>query len=363
MKISIITVCLNSEQTIEQTIQSVINQNDSDYEYIIVDGKSTDNTLNIIDKYKNKISAIVSEHDNGIYDAMNKGIALATGEIIGIINSDDWYEPGTFREVKKCFQNSDAELVYGNMNLIFDSEMKKTLVPKDLEKIRYEMEVPHPTVFIKKEIYEKYGKYNTQYRIAADYELILRLYVAGVKFLHCNKTFADFRMSGVSCRQEELTTKETLLISREYLSYAPVNRREYYKNIIMHRWDIWKFERILKDSTAILFDILNKKLGVGGLDDLVIFGAGDWGKKVYKILCQSGVRPIYVVDNDTKKWGDTENDIRVMSPESLKTFKGELLIIAKEFSKEILSQVKKMSNPNIYPITWEEIAREVNILQ
>lgn len=111
MKISIITVCLNSEQTIEQTIKSVIDQNDPDYEYIIIDGDSTDSTLDIIRKYQAYIAILISEPDKGIYDAMNKGIALASGDVIGIINSDDWYEPEILKTVRSCFQKSDAGVV------------------------------------------------------------------------------------------------------------------------------------------------------------------------------------------------------------------------------------------------------------
>ena len=122
MKISIITVCLNSEKTIEQTIRSVLGQKDEDFEYIIVDGCSSDNTLDIVGKYSKDITRIVSEQDGGIYDAMNKGIALATGEIIGIINSDDWYEEGALEAVRKCFQAVNAEVVYGRMNLVNENE-------------------------------------------------------------------------------------------------------------------------------------------------------------------------------------------------------------------------------------------------
>ena len=100
MKISIITVCLNSKRTIEQTIQSVIGQAHDNCEYIVIDGGSTDGTLEILKKYDGSISTIISEPDEGIYDAMNKGIALATGDIIGILNSDDWYEPGIFKLVE-----------------------------------------------------------------------------------------------------------------------------------------------------------------------------------------------------------------------------------------------------------------------
>ena len=109
--VSIITVCFNSERTIEQTIKSVLNQTYKEIEYIIVDGQSTDGTLDIINKYSSQIAKIVSEPDEGLYHAMNKGISMATGDIVGIINSDDWYEPYTVEEVVKCFVQN-AELIW-----------------------------------------------------------------------------------------------------------------------------------------------------------------------------------------------------------------------------------------------------------
>ncbi|MDO4190908.1 MAG: glycosyltransferase, partial [Bacteroidales bacterium] len=118
--VSIITVCFNAEKTIEQTIQSVINQTYSNIEYIIIDGKSTDSTLNIVSKYKDNIATIISEPDNGIYDAMNKGIKLSSGELIGIINADDWYEKDAVKIMVNKYlstENKDNSLYYGMIRI------------------------------------------------------------------------------------------------------------------------------------------------------------------------------------------------------------------------------------------------------
>ncbi len=128
--VSIITVCLNSEKTIEQTIQSVINQTYPNIEYIIIDGKSTDRTLEIIDKYKGKISILVSESDEGIYDAMNKGLKLATGELIGIINSDDWYESDAVETIVNSFlADRNVQVIYGNMDVYDQDKFIRTIYP------------------------------------------------------------------------------------------------------------------------------------------------------------------------------------------------------------------------------------------
>lgn len=359
MKISIITVCLNSEKTIEQTIQSVINQKCSDYEYIIIDGKSMDGTCEVIDKYKDYISIVVSEPDLGIYDAMNKGISLATGDIIGIINSDDWYEPGILSQIEKCFLDTDADVVYGKMNLIDENGTSKVLVPSDIEKIRYEMEIPHPTTFVKKSIYERYGVFQLEYKIASDYELMLRLYTKGVSFKYLEQTIANFRLGGTSVRQGEICAKETLAISLKYLPFAALSKREYFKSIIIHRQRVFVFEKILNDFPSILYDVLKAGLGVSHDDDIIIFGAGKWGIKVCLALAHTEIKIISFVDNDVKKWGQTEDGIEIMRPEILKDFQGTVLAVVEKYSAEISSQISKWNNPNLYCVYWEEISMKV----
>lgn len=358
MKISIITVCINSEKTIEQTIQSVINQANCDYEYIIIDGKSTDTTLEIIEKYKDKITTVVSGLDLGIYDAMNKGISLATGDIIGIINSDDWYEPGIFARVEEYFQNENTEVVYGKMNLFNIDGMSEVLIPSDIEKIRYEMEIPHPTVFVKREIYERYGKFNLKYRIAADYELMLRLYINGVRFEYLEYTIANFRFGGISTQRGEVCTRETLEISLKYLSDAPEDKRSYLKNIIFHRQKVFLFEKVLNEFPYQLYEVLIQRQGINEKDNIVIFGVGNWGRKVCKALLCSDMSVSFFVDNDTKKWGKKEMGINVQNPEILKSFRGVILVMAEKFSEEISLQIRALDNPSLYCICWEEICDE-----
>lgn len=356
MRISIITVCLNSERTIEQTIQSVIGQKYEDCEYIVIDGCSTDNTLEILDKYKKDISIIISEHDSGIYDAMNKGISLATGDIIGIINSDDWYEPGVFKIIAKHFEESDAEVVYGNVNVWKgNGELEDYSIADSLERIRTEMSISHPSVFIKKNVYAKHGVFQLEYMICADYELLLRFYSKGVKFVCIDKVLANFRRGGISGKQGSKLKKEALEIALNYLSYAPLTERSYLKTLLIHRWKAFYFENILYESAHLLLGVLTNKLGVDIRDDIVIFGAGKWGMKMYDILSQKEMCPLFIVDNDEKKWSQEKNIRPVFSPIHLKNFKGILLIMVGEFSSEILSQVEEIHNPEIYCILWDEI--------
>jgi glycosyltransferase involved in cell wall biosynthesis len=184
MKISIITPTYNSAKTIEDTIQSIVVQNYPDLEYIIIDGGSTDNTKEIIFNYQNKIKIkYISEPDEGIYDAMNKGIKIATGDIIGILNSDDlYYDKNILQNIDNIFKSDKAiDAVYGDLIYVDRKDInKKTRYWKAGEynenKLNWGWIIPHPTFFVKKEIYEKKEKiFNTSFSIAGDYELILRL--------------------------------------------------------------------------------------------------------------------------------------------------------------------------------------------
>lgn len=200
--ISVVTVSYNAVSTIEQTILSVINQTYPNIEYIIIDGGSTDGTVDIIKKYKDKIAYWVSELDRGIYDAMNKGIRKSTGNVIGIINSDDWYADGVFQTIAKAYLASDHKTVLHG-NVVYHKSGKETLYKPatNLALFWYGTVVAHPTVFVPKCIYDEYGAFNISYKIAADYDLLLRLFLQGVgyRYLSCNIThMSDGGMSSVN---------------------------------------------------------------------------------------------------------------------------------------------------------------------
>lgn len=181
LKVSIITVCYNSAETIEKTIQSVLEQDYQNIEYIIIDGKSTDNTQQIIDKYRSRISKVISEKDEGIYFAINKGIKIATGDIIAILHADDFYtNEQIISKVVNKFQEKQVDTVYGDLQYV---DRKNTSIIKRYWKSGAYKDgmflkgwmPPHPTFFVQKKCYEKFGTYNTILKFAADYELMLRL--------------------------------------------------------------------------------------------------------------------------------------------------------------------------------------------
>lgn len=205
MKCTIITVSYNAVNTIESTINSVLSQDYNDIEYIIVDGSSSDGTKEIIQRYNDKITKWISEKDNGIYDAMNKGILLATGDVIGILNADDLYSSNDIiSKIVNQFTKSNADALYGDLKYVLKNDISKTIrFWKSGEytdgKFLKGWMPPHPTFFVKKSIYNQFGLYRTDMPSAADYELMLRfIHVKKIKLTYLSELITIMREGGVS---------------------------------------------------------------------------------------------------------------------------------------------------------------------
>ena len=228
-KVSIITVCYNSEQYLKSAIDSVLSQAYKDIEYIIVDGASKDGTLDIIKSYGDRISKVISEPDNGIYDAMNKGVKAATGDLVGILNSDDFFtdSQSVSRIVGGFAETIDA--VYADI---------KFVAPMDLTKIvryytgkhfknwmyRFGMMPPHATVYIKRELFERLGYYKPEFKVSADIELLMRyFYVNKINTKYIDKDLVTMRTGGVSTgsiRGKLQINKDTLKACKENGIYS-----------------------------------------------------------------------------------------------------------------------------------------------
>ena len=180
LKISIITAVLNGRNTIGDTIRSVLNQGYKNVEHIIIDGGSTDETLEVIKRYINKAIRIISEPDQGVYDALNKGIKLSSGDVIGILNGDDFYaHDKVLNMVADVFKDQNVDSCYGDLQYVSKKDINKVVrywKSSDYQygKFIYGWMPPHPTFFVGRKIYEQFGYFNTSFRIAADYELMLR---------------------------------------------------------------------------------------------------------------------------------------------------------------------------------------------
>ena len=205
MKISIITATYNSEAHIADCVRSVNSQTYDNIEHIIIDGASKDNTVKIIEETPNRVTKIVSEPDKGIYDAMNKGIRMATGDVIGILNSDDFFTSDDVIEtVVDTFNNNDIDALYGDVHFVDPDDLNKcvryyssAIFKPSL--FRFGFMPAHPSFYMKRECYEKYGLYALDYKIASDYDLLIRyLYKEKINYKYLKKDFVTMRTGGVS---------------------------------------------------------------------------------------------------------------------------------------------------------------------
>lgn len=228
-KISIVTIVLNGEKTIERCIKSIIYQNYPNLEYIVLDGGSKDQTNTIIKKYSNKIHKYKSEKDGGIADAFNKGIQLAEGEIIGIINSDDWLEDGVLIKIAKNFTH-DIEILYGKINQVFPKETIVAYADHNLLTTR--MTVNHPAVFVRRDVYHRMGYFNLNFKIAMDYEWLLRCYCKGIKFKFVDLIITNMEMDGCSMRQWKKGIKEVKVAKDMHINKPFKTKFEYYHQIL-----------------------------------------------------------------------------------------------------------------------------------
>jgi len=248
LKVTIITATFNSASTIADTIQSVNNQSYKDIEHIIVDGASADNTLEIIKNIPNRVKTKLSEKDNGIYDAMNKGILMASGEVVGILNSDDYYSSNkVIPSIVEIFgKNKDVGVVWGNLNIVDKKDV--TVVKRRYnansitpDSFNFGVMPPHPTVFVRKEVYDTYGTFNLKYKIAADYELLFRILVINkVKYLKLTESLVTMRSGGISTRNIFSVlqlNKEVYDIHRTY--GRPMNRFALFHKLFFRLREIY----------------------------------------------------------------------------------------------------------------------------
>lgn len=254
MNVSIITCTYNSAETIADTIKSVNAQTYPNIEHIIVDGLSKDNTLEIVKEFAGERQIIKSEKDNGIYDAFNKGIRMATGDIIGVLNSDDFFTSDTIIEqVVNAFNKGNIDAVYGDIHFVKPDNLNKCVRYYSSKSFRSWMMrmgfmFAHPSFYVKREYYENLGLYKTDYKIAADFELLLRFVVkAKIKCKYLPLDFVTMRTGGASTE----SFKSKNIINKECLRACKENN--YYSNIFL----MW-LRLVYKAFELVLFKIKSK---------------------------------------------------------------------------------------------------------
>ena len=347
MKVSIITVCLNSEEYIEKTIRSVLNQTYDDIEYIIVDGMSTDNTLNIIEQYKPLFGErlkIISEKDNGLYDAMNKGIKYATGELIGIINSDDWYEFDAVKNVVKEYLKDRNSIIYGAMLLRIEDEISGIQIRQHSE-LSNGM-ISHSTVFVPKEVYLKIGTFNTGLKLAADYDLMLRMLSEKINFKYIPKIIANFRKGGISTKFARIYTNESIMLKKIYgydLEAYSVNPK--------------------KNSQAKFFwNVLIKKLCKYKYENLYIYGIGSHTEELLNyIKSNSSIKIKGIIDKEKKIFEEVKYGYNVFKLEEVSNKADAIIISSESYEYIIYKRIKYLENKlDIYRIYGADSVEEAN---
>jgi glycosyltransferase len=225
MKVSLITVVYNNDNFIENSIQSVLMQNYSNIEYVVIDGGSTDETLNIINKYKHDIDVIVSESDNGIYDAMNKGVLKSSGDIIGFLNSDDFFTSSNIvSDIVNIFETNDVSIVYANVSYVkkYDTNIiLRNWISKKYHKNYFEFgNVPaHPTFYVKKNIYIENNMFDTNLKFAADYDLMFRfLKIKNYPSFYYNQRIIKMRIGGATSKNIKNIIKQNIEIYKIWKS-------------------------------------------------------------------------------------------------------------------------------------------------
>ncbi len=253
--VSVVTVVYNGERHLEQAIRSVLSQRYDNVEYIVVDGGSTDGTLDIIRAHEDRIDLWVSETDRGIYDAMNKGIRLATGDLVGLLNSDDRYCDGALEEAARLHAEGKGRdrVIAGKWSIVLD---RLNLCIEATPSLRFRAGMPlcHQAMFVPRSAYASVGLYDESYRYAADLDMVLRLYRSGVPFVFSDKVLARFLASGISDRRYRESVREASGIIRKHLPY---------RTYAAYRVVRWKFELLTGASR-----LLERALGSGVSDRL-----------------------------------------------------------------------------------------------
>lgn len=263
--ISIITVTYNAQTALEETMQSVFLQTYPNIEYIIIDGKSQDGTLDIIKRYESQIATWLSEKDNGIYDAMNKGIRLAKGEIIGMINAGDYYEPEAVENIVNAFlKEKQAGIFHGNVNMLNeDGSFFKLKKPNtDLNQLYKGISLFHPTFFVHKSIYEEKGLYDIVYKSSADFDFALRNHLLGTPFYYLDTVIANFRLGGYST----VNKLNANLESREILY-----KNGYSKEAVEPLFHKWQSDYMKKRFLDSGYNTLRKILPVGMVNKIASY--------------------------------------------------------------------------------------------
>lgn len=355
MKISVITVVFNNVDLIEKTIQSVLNQSCVELEYIIVDGASTDGTLDVIKKYADRIAGFISEPDRGIYDAMNKGIKMCTGDYIAFMNSGDWYENGAISLMVNYMKKYNKDIFYGKVNKYVGEKKMGYMgttseMQTDMEELHLKNVFCHQGMFIRRSCFEQIGLYNIQYQALGDYDWNLRAYNAGMSFYMIKECVANYLEGGFSSFYNS---------GKEYYEIAMngLNGREDFIPYIQQKSVFYSHRDamycVLKEKPETLYEILPQT------ECYYIWGVGQDGLVVYEMLQRLNLKVVGFVDkapNADDYMGvpiycsRDDQILQVLNKEN-----GKIIIGTFNFEREITSDIKKLQIAEEKYISLREI--------
>ena len=359
-KLSVITVSFNAKATIEETINSVLELEWREKEYIVIDGQSDDGTTDIIKKYEEKIDYWCSEKDEGIYDAMNKGIQRATGEWVAFLNCGDTYYKDACNWIGNI--NSDIDLVYGNNTLTkWNGEIKERKAAP-LTSILYHMVSCHQAFFIRRKLFNELGGYDVSYKIAADYAWVLEAYLRGKSFHFEDILIVNYRAGGVSDLEYELLYREYYRICVEKVRNNKSITSNDYSNVLdAKRKQCLYFyikEELEKEKNDNIYNLIITNEKYNKYRNIAIWCMGNYGRRMANYLNICGIKVKYYVDENSKAIG---NDFyKISSPECMNLFCGLIILTTsnEKFQYEIKQFIEKKLNGDISVITLDELGEK-----
>jgi glycosyltransferase involved in cell wall biosynthesis len=359
--ISIITVTLNAGLVLERTIRSVIGQSYPHIEYIIVDGNSTDCTLKIIKQYQSRITKWISEPDEGIYDAFNKGIKVASGDVIYFLNSDDYlYDNDVIAELANLFiENPDLQFAYGNV-LVLDEKVNYQYIRGKYftcEDLKTGDMPPHPGFFVKRELIEKIGLFDTRYRIGADFDFITRCFKAAAdQSYYFNRTIAVFSEGGVSTNPEkqQLMNGEQRQIIKKHFDYEQVPN--------LQLTEVNGFYKVWLESLLLHQRGITNRLHDDRVKNVAIFGTMKTALYLYEDLKQEAINILCFLDNNLNMQQQTLKGLPIYPEEWLKSnyqqVDAVILSVEGQHDTVIKERLGKMvDNNHLLILSWKDLAR------
>lgn len=343
IKISVVTICFDSKKNIEQTIRSVLGQSYGNVEYIIIDGGSTDGTLDIIKKYENKIAYWGSAPDRGIYDAMNKGVAKATGDVIGFINSDDWYTEGAIAAIANAFDETNADIVYGHYFEVMEGGPCRISQRGRLKDIYCGMVFGHPATFVKTKLLKEFP-FDCSYKIVADYAFFLSMYLQGKRFYGIDAIIAYFRVGGISShpwrtyietkRASFRLTRGKVSAERYQIIYESFRKKRFFPILYFLKHKMQCMQRRKKEA---FMHLCRSKT-------IILYGAGKLGRAVLYMLKEWGISVFAFWDSDATKQNTIVEGLQTLCPVYRGRLKGDIIIIITTLKDHgsIISQLELM---------------------